>query len=135
MNAADAFIDTNVLLYLISSDETKATRAEAVVGDGGVVSVQVLNEFADVALRKYRCPWAKVQDVLSIVKSLCDVRAISLETHDLGLSLAQRYRFRVYDGMIVAAAILADCRVLFSEDMQHGQRISGLTIRNPFAMR
>lgn len=132
MNAADAFIDTNVLLYLISGDETKANRAEAVLGEGGVVSVQVLTEFADVALRKYSCSWTKVQDVLSIVKALCDVRSISVETHDLGLSLAQRYKFRVYDGMIVAAAILADCKVLFSEDMQHGQRIGELEIRNPF---
>jgi predicted nucleic acid-binding protein len=135
MNAADAFIDTNVLLYLISSDETKATRAEAIVGDGGVVSAQVLNEFADVALRNCSCPWPKVQDVLSIVKSLCDVQPVTVETHDLGLSIAQRYRFRVYDGMIVAAAILADCRVLFSEDMRHRQRIGSLEIRNPFAAR
>ena len=135
MNAADAFIDTNVLLYLISGDATKANRAEAVLGDGGIVSVQVLTEFADVALRKYSSPWTKVQDILSIIRDLCDVQAISVETHELGLSLAQRYKFRVYDGMIVAAAILAGCTVLFSEDMQHGQRIGGLQIRNPFAAR
>ena len=132
MNAADAFFDTNVLLYLISKDETKAIRAEDLLTVGGVVSVQVLTEFADVALRKYRCPWIRVQKVLSIVKGLCDVHGITVDTHDLGLVLAQRHKFRVYDAMIIAAAILADCKVLFSEDMQHGQRVNRIEIRNPF---
>ena len=56
-----------------------------------------------------------------------------MDTHDEGLRAAARYRLSIYDGLIVGAALLADCQTLWSEDMQHGLRIDGrLTIRNPF---
>jgi predicted nucleic acid-binding protein len=132
MNASDAFFDTNVLLYLISGDATKATRAEHLMGEGGVISVQVLTEFTDVASRKYGSPLIRVYEVLSIIRDICDVQNVTVETYELGWSLAHRHRFRIFDGMIIAAAILADCRTLFSEDMQHGQRIQRIEIRNPF---
>jgi predicted nucleic acid-binding protein len=132
MTAADAFFDTNVLLYLISADARKATRAEQLLAGGGVVSVQVLNEFADVAQRKYGNPWPRVRAVLSDIRALCRVEANSVQTHEVGLRIAERYKFRVYDGMIVAAAILSGCRRLLSEDMQDGQKIDQVTIRNPF---
>jgi predicted nucleic acid-binding protein len=135
MPAADTFLDTNVLLYLLSPEKAKADRAEALIDQGGVISVQVLNEFASVATRKLAMSLPEVREVLSTVRLFCDVRPVSTETHDLALDLVERYGFSIYDGLIVAAALLAKCRILYSEDMQHGQRIEGVTIRNPFAAR
>lgn len=133
MSATDAFFDTNVLLYLLSDDSAKADRAEELLASGGRVSVQVLNEFASVATRKLAMSMSEVRDILSTVRSVCAVMPLDVETHDLGLDLAERYRFSVYDALIVAAASRAGCTVVYSEDFQDGQAIEGLTIRNPFA--
>ena len=134
MSEAEVFLDTNILLYLLSGDRVKADRAEALIAAGGVISVQVLNEFASVASRKLRLPWAEIREILDTVRRLCRVEPIRVETHDRGLSLAQRYGFSVYDSMILAAALLAGCKVLYTEDLQDGQEIDGqLTVRNPFS--
>lgn len=132
MSATEAFFDTNVLLYLLSGDAAKADRAEALVAAGGVISVQVLNEFAAVALRKLAIPLADVREILSVVRGVCAIRSLDVATHDLGLDLAGRHCLHLYDGMIVAAALQAGCTVLYSEDMQHGRRFAGLRIENPF---
>jgi predicted nucleic acid-binding protein len=133
MNAAEAFHDSNIVLYLVSSDAAKADIAEALIADGGHISVQVLNEFASVATGKFKMTWAAVADILDVVRSVCRVHPLSLETHDEARAIAQRYGLGFYDALIVAAAILADCKVLYSEDLQAGQKIEGrLTVRNPF---
>jgi len=126
-------LDTNVLLYLLTEDEAKANRTEALLDIGGTISVQVLNEFAYVALRKYKAPWTAVHESLATLKTTLAVEPITLESHDLGLAMAQRYRFSVFDGQLLACATLANCEVFYSEDLQDGQVIEGLTIRNPFA--
>jgi predicted nucleic acid-binding protein len=126
------FFDTNVLLYLVSSDTAKADKAEALLAKGGIVSVQVLNEFASVAGRKQKLLLPEIRDALSTIRALCEVVPVSLETHDTALDLAERFGFSIYDALIVAAAQLAKCIWLYTEDMQHGQVISGLTISDPF---
>lgn len=134
MSAANAFFDTNVVLYLVSADAAKADRAEDLLTIGGTVSVQVLNEFAAVASRKIRMPWPEIIDVLAQVRATCSVEPLTAQTHERGIQIAQRYGLSLYDAMIVAAALLANCATLYSEDMQHGQVIDKqLTIRNPFA--
>lgn len=130
---ADPFLDTNLLLYLLSAEPEKADRAEALLAAGGTVSVQVLNEFAAVARRKAHLDFAEIRVALGVVRSTCAVVPLDLETHALGLDVAERYRFSVYDGLIVAAALRAGCTVLYSEDLQHGQTIDGLTARSPFS--
>jgi predicted nucleic acid-binding protein len=132
MSAAEVFLDTNVFLYLFSPDIAKAQRAESVIEGGGTVSVQVLNEFAAVARRKVRLEFPEIREALRAVRSGCRVVSLDIETHELGLDIAERYRLSVYDGMIVAAAIQAGCRILYSEDLQHGQQINGVTIQSPF---
>ena len=128
-----AFFDTNVVLCLVGSDSAKAARAEALLAAGGVVSVQVLNEFASVASRKQRLSWAEIIDVLSVVRSLCRVEPLLPETHDEAVRLASDHSFSFHDALIVAAAATAGCDTLYSEDFQHGRRLGGrLTIRNPF---
>lgn len=134
MNGIEAFFDTNVLIYLATPDPEKAGRTEALVRRGGVISIQVLDEFASVASRKYKAPWPQIHAVLTALKDALEVRPVTLETHELGLRVAERYRFSVYDSMLIAAALLAGCRTFYSEDMHDGQVIEGrLTIRNPFA--
>jgi predicted nucleic acid-binding protein len=132
MSAADTFFDTNVLLYLVSGNTAKADRAEELLTNGGSISVQVLNEFASVATRRYDVEIAKIREILLVIRAVCSVKPLEVETHDLGLELAERYRYSIYDSMIVAAALRAGCSTLFSEDLQNRQRIGTLTIRNPF---
>jgi len=134
MSGDESFFDTNVLLYLLSADEPKADRAEAVVSQGGTVSVQVLNELAAVASRKLGMSFSEIRDALEPIRAVCTIEPLTLETHGHGLLLAERYGFSVFDAMIVASALLAGCGTLYSEDLQDGQVIDEkLVIRNPFA--
>jgi predicted nucleic acid-binding protein len=131
--AGGAFIDTNVLLYLLSSDARKAARAEALLSEGGHISVQVLNEIANVARRKMALSWGETRDLLDIVRGLLTVHPITEETHARGLALAERYGVSVCDAMILAAARIAGCRTVWSEDMQDGMVVGeGLRVDNPF---
>lgn len=133
MNASEVFLDTNIVAYFASADATKANRSAKLLRAGGVVSVQVLNEFAVTALRKYSLSWSSIRAVLAAVRSTCTVAPLTVTTHELGLALAERHQLNVYDGMIVAAAQLAGCTTLYSEDMHDGLVIDGLTICNPYA--
>ena len=133
MSATDAFFDSNVIVYLATRDPRKAGRAEEVLEPGGVVSVQILNEVADVTRRKFKMDWFEIREVLATVRAICRVHPVTVDLHEQGIAVAERFGFRTYDGLIVAAALRAECRILFSGDMRDGQRIDGLTIRNPFA--
>ena len=127
------FLDTNILLYLLSADSIKAEKAEDVVASGGIISVQVLNEFASVASRKLQMPIEDIQEILAQIRTICAVEPITVDTHDRGMQLAAQYSLSIYDAMIVAAALLAGCTILYSEDMHDGQVIDQqLTIKNPF---
>jgi predicted nucleic acid-binding protein len=134
MSAADVFHDTNVILYLLSSDDAKADRAEQVLSGGGRVSVQALNEFAAVASRKLALTWGEIREILGHIRDVCSVEPVTIETHERGLAVASRYRLHVFDAMIVASALLSGCTILYSEDLQHGQVFDGtLTVHNPFS--
>lgn len=128
-----SFIDTNVLIYIASGDPAKADRAEEVVRDGGAISVQVLNELANVARRKMGMPWKDVHDFLSLLRGLLSVHPLTAGMHETGLALAERHMLSVYDAMIAAAALHAGCDTLWSEDMHDGMNLDGrLHIVNPF---
>jgi len=127
------FFDTNILLYLLSEDNRKADQAEAIIALGGIISVQVLNEFASVASRKLRMSYAEIRDALGTVRAVCQTLAVTVDTHDRGLDIAERFGFSLYDSMIVSSALESGCTVLYSEDMQHGQEIDAqLVVINPF---
>ena len=133
MTTAKPFFDTNVLLYLLSANNTKANRAETIIAADGVISVQVLNEFASVATRKLKMTYAEIREILQIVRAVYSVQAITIDTHDLSLAIAERFGFSLYDSLIISAALQAGCTLLYSEDMQYGQTIDGqLLITNPF---
>ncbi len=136
MPAPEIFIDTHILLYLLSADTEKADRAEAILRTGGLISVQVLNEVAGVARRKLAMSWMEINEVLALIRSICTVEPLSVDTHDRGRLVAERYGLSVYDATIVAAALLGGCKTLYSEDMQDGLVIDRrLSIRNPFTRR
>ena len=136
MSGGNAFFDTNVVLYLLSADAAKADRAESLLATGGTISVQVLNEFAAVALRKMRMSWPEIREALEPVRAVCSVQPLLIETHDQATKIAERYGLSIYDSLIVASALLAGCKTLYSDDMQNGQVIErSLTIRNPFTAR
>lgn len=127
------FFDTNVLVYIASGERGKAGRAEALIAEGGLISVQVLNELANVARRKMRMSWTETHGFLSTLRALLTVRPLTVETHETGLELAKRYGFSTYDAMIAASALEGGCDILWSEDMQHGLTLGeGLRILNPF---
>ncbi|MER8863899.1 PIN domain-containing protein [Mesorhizobium sp. M0751] len=128
-----SFFDTNVLLYIASGDTAKADRAEAVIAAGGAISVQVLNELTNVARRKMQMSWDDTHALLTMLRGLLTVHPLTLETHETGLRLAERYGLSTYDAMIASAAIHAGCDTLWSEDMQHALALDeGLRIVNPF---
>jgi predicted nucleic acid-binding protein len=133
MSANKAFSDSNVLIYLVSADESKVAVANEILRADLTISVQILNEIASVMLGKLRQPWNKVENVLALVRSASTVHPIDLRTHAAGMAIAKRYKLGVYDSMVVAAALLANCDTLYSEDMHTGLVIENrLTIVNPF---
>jgi predicted nucleic acid-binding protein len=127
------FLDTNIIVYAFSTNDPRSGKAEALIGGGGVVSVQVLNEFVHVLRRKQGRDWPEIVDALDVLRILLDAPTpVTGELHEAAIKIARRQNFSVYDSLIVAAAQRAGCSTLYSEDFQHGQRIDELTIRNPF---
>lgn len=134
-----AFIDTNVLIYWVD-DSARADVVEQLLVKEAVISVQVLNEFANVLRRKRAMALADIEVLCTTLIDTCDVLDLSVRTHQMALALMARYNLSVYDANIVAAAVLSDCTVLYSEDMQEGLNVklpgsasaNVLVIRNPF---
>jgi predicted nucleic acid-binding protein len=131
--AARGFLDSNVLIYAFLEDRRTATSLDLLEQDF-VISVQTLNEFANVTRRKYGARWPDVNEFLLLIRARAsEIIPLTVETHALGLYLSERYQLSVYDGLILSAALEANCGTLFSEDMQDGMVIEDrLTIRNPF---
>lgn len=130
------FFDTNVLVYVVGQSDERTAPAEALIAGGGVVSVQVLNELASVSRRKLGLTWEEIGEALAAIRTLCPSPVpLTTETHEAALRIAAQYGFHIYDALVAAAALEAECTTLYSEDLQDGQTIDGrLTIRNPFTM-
>lgn len=126
------FLDSNIILYLLSGDATKADRAQALLEAGGVISVQVLNEVTSVCLRKLKMPWQEVDALLMAVKATCEVMPLTVASHEKAVEIAKCFQLSFYDANIVACALMSGAPVLLSEDMHGGLRIDGLVIQNPF---
>ena len=139
---AENFLDSNVFVYLFErTEQDKYSRANNLVRDNlnnrtGCISYQVIQETLNVIGRRAGANSQRVGQFLERI--LIPVWRINriIPTPDLyrnGLRIQARYGFSFYDSLIVAAALGAGCTTLYSEDMQNGQRVEGLTIRNPFA--
>ncbi|HLI13547.1 MAG TPA: PIN domain-containing protein [Alphaproteobacteria bacterium] len=129
----DEFLDSNVLIYAFTIDR-RAEIAQSLLARGCAVSVQALNEFANVARRKLGMTWEEVREALAAIRALCSlVRPVDIETHTRALHVAERYGCTIFDALMIAAALQANGAVLWTEDMQHGMVINGkLRVANPF---
>jgi predicted nucleic acid-binding protein len=132
--SAEVFFDTNILVYATTKGDARGAVAGELILAGGRISVQVLNEFANVASRKLKRSWTRIrEDLLSFQAAIPDPVSLSPATHWSALTVAERDGLSFYDALIVASALEAGCTTLLSEDMQDGRVIDGrLTIRNPF---
>jgi predicted nucleic acid-binding protein len=134
------FLDTNILVYTFDDedlgkrDRAQALVAEALSGSRGIVSYQVIQEFLNAALRKFAKPLtaADAERYLKVVlEPLCAVFA-GFDLYHQAIDITERWKYSFYDSLIIASALQAGCTVLYSEDLQHGQKIGGLRILNPF---
>lgn len=107
---------------------------EALLAGSGTISVQVLNEFTAAASRKLRMPLVEIREVLETIRDICLTEPLTVEDHDRACEIMEDYKFSFYDSVIVASALHAGCKTLYSEDLQHGQVIDKqLTVTNPFS--
>ena len=126
------FFDTNILVYAFLDDPRRA-RAQEILAEGGSISAQTLNEFTNVSRRKHNRDWPEIERALQIIRDYVDAIApLTEQTHDRALALARDHGLSFYDALILAAALEAGCDTLFTEGMQDGRVVEGLTIRNPF---
>ena len=129
-----AFFDTNILVYVVGQKKERTDTAEALLAGGGIISVQVLNELANVTRKKLRLSREETDEALAAIRVLCPSPVpLTIDTHDAGRRIAAKYGYSMFDGLIAASALEAACDILYSEDLQNGQVIEGrVTIRNPF---
>jgi predicted nucleic acid-binding protein len=131
-----AFFDTSIVLCTFREDDARSQIDERLIAGGGAISVQVLNEFTAVARRKVNRSWEEVRRALAILRVFCpEPVALTSETHERAVAVAERHGYSIFDSLIVAAALHSGSSILYSEDMRDGQKFDGLTIRNPFRPR
>jgi predicted nucleic acid-binding protein len=133
------FLDTNVLLYacgIHDEDDPRTAMALEIVAaeESYAVSLQVIQEFFDNAIRPKRPRHLSVQEALNYIYAWrqFEVVPLTLALFDDAIAIRQRYKYRYWDCAILAAAIQAGCDTVYSEDMQHDQGIDGVRIVNPF---
>jgi predicted nucleic acid-binding protein len=134
-----AFIDTNILVYWIQ-DQDRAKVVKSLLAANCVISVQVLNEFANVLRKKLGMSWEEVRSIHVVLHKVSTVVDLTRRMQALAMYLAERYKLTIYDANILGAAALSGCALVYSEDMQDGLRIQippefgggAVAIKNPF---
>lgn len=136
------FIDTNILIYSFdTANKEKQSIAKQIIQEAmdkqcGCISFQVIQEFLNTATRKFKVPLSPsdCQRYLNLIlEPLCEVFT-SIELYFQSLEIMERWQYAFYDSLIISAALQANCTALYTEDLQHGQKIKNLTITNPFIM-
>ncbi len=134
------FFDTNVLIYLFDeenqrkSDIARNQVSRALRTGESIISFQVVQETLNVITKKLLVPATPDQANTFLTGTLIPLWKVNpnREFYRRGLSIQSRYQYSFYDSLIIAAALEAGCKTLYSEDLQHGQQIEQLTIHNPF---
>ena len=135
-----AFLDTNIFVNTFDDqDPGKREKARKMVGSAlrdrtAIISYQVVQEFLNVATRKFAAPLTEADGALylkQVLNPLCEVHS-SIDLYHDALDIQGRWKYGFYDSLILAAALAGDCDLLFTEDLQHGQKIREITIINPF---
>jgi len=134
------FIDTNIFIYSFNSkDDFKRNKAQEIIQKAletkqGTISTQVVQEFINVAIKKFEIP-LKQKDLdlylHEVLFPLCSTNT-NFDLIEKSLHLHYKYKFSYYDSMIIAAALFSNCTILITEDLNNKQKIEGLTILNPF---
>lgn len=132
MSAERLAFDTNILIYAYLADQAKQRRAADLIEGGGIISVQALNEFSSVARRKLAFSWSDVRDASADFTSMLDVKPLTLASHDAAIMIGEATGYTIYDCLMLAVASEAGATAFISEDLQHGRRIEGMEIQNPF---
>jgi len=134
------FLDTNILVYTFDStvpDKQQIARqlvSTALQSQQGVISYQVVQEFLNVATRKFATPLTAVDAAIylnKVLTPLCECFPC-MTYYAKALEISEQWKFSLYDSLIITAAIESECDTLYTEDLQHKQMIQGLTIINPF---
>ncbi len=126
------FFDTNILVYAILGDGEKQSTAMALLRQGGNISIQVINEFCNVAKKKTTLGWADIANMAGLIGGLVNIHSLGVRESEGALLLAKEYQFSFYDSLILTSALQNGGQILFTEDLQHNRKIAGLTIINPF---
>jgi predicted nucleic acid-binding protein len=130
------FLDTNVLVYAFAAGDPRQAAAEEALSKGGVISVQVLNEFVNVSSRKLGLSWREIEQRVAVLTMLLGVPApLTIDEHIMARKIARTRKIGFYDALIIAAALSCDCDELLSEDFQADARFGRLRVKNPFASR
>lgn len=131
-----ASFDSNVPIYLVSGDAIKIAKSRSLLLTPGIASVQVLNEVTATlrSAKRGRTPvsWSVVDNLLGFLRTHHQLVPVDEAVQSRARMYAERYQLRILDANIVAAAVLAGCDTLWSEDMHDGLVIEGLTVRNPY---
>lgn len=135
---AKSFFDTNSLVYLYSEDELEK-KAQIVTQikkiENRWISTQVLNELSNTLRRKFKLEYSDIANVIAEIRANFEIITVQIETIELALKIAEKYRYSYYDSVIIATALETSCTLLYSEDMQHKQIIEErLQIINPFEL-
>ncbi|MBN1181932.1 MAG: PIN domain-containing protein [Bacteroidales bacterium] len=137
------FIDTNIFVYTFDNKEPDKNKisneivAEALENSTGIISYQVIQEFINVSIKKFASPLSFIdcQKYLNVVlEPLCEVFS-SIELYHQALDVMERWQYSFYDSLIITAALKAQCKLLYSEDLRHDHKIQNITILNPFITR
>ena len=127
------FIDTNIIIYSLGKNSTKAHIVAPLFLDRPCISTQVLSETVNVTTKRLGLVTSDVRQLIKTLHEVCHVELIAMSTIEVALNIQDRYKFSWYDSLIISSALDAGCHTLYSEDMQHGQLIEGrLKIVNPF---
>ncbi len=127
------FADTNVVVYAVGLDSDQRTKARQILAEGVTVSSQVINETVNVLTRKQGVNIVVAHEVAESLLELCEVAPVDESTIREAIRLVRRYKLSHWDSLIVAAALLAGCEKIYSQDMQHGQVFDEqLKVVNPF---
>lgn len=132
--SAKPFLDTNILIYAFATGDPRKATAERLLAHGGTISVQILNEFANVSHKKLGLGWDDIAKRVETVTALVEPpAALTQAIHDAARDIARQRKIAFYDALVVASALAAKCNVLLTEDLQAGAKFATLEVRNPFA--
>ncbi|MDM9623752.1 PIN domain-containing protein [Rhizobium sp. S96] len=127
------FLDTNIIVYALSED-SKALVAQSLLLEPFAMSVQALNEFANVGRKKLNLSWPEIESAVDALTTMAaTISSLNLSTTKGAIDLAKRYNLAFYDATMLSAALAMGCTRYYSEDLQHGLIIDGrMTVINPF---